>query len=210
MLLIERRNSLDTSFVEQFRAIYHDSFPPSERLEFEVLIRTIALRERSFFGAWLDDELVGFAILLPLTGMDVVLLEYIAVNKKHRGRGIGSQILKRIVHALKEEDIQGMILEVESDEYGDDAEQKLRSRRIEFYKRNGAEVIECARAYCAPDLSRKGVVTPMKLMWLPIKDKATPPRGVLLKNCIRAIFMQSYGRPVDDPLLRKILHQLVC
>ncbi len=193
--------------IKQFREIYLDSFPPSERIEFETLVRTISQRERWFYGAYWGQKLVGFAVVLPLDSNDIYLLEYLAVDKELRGQGIGSFLLREVTHRLSEKNALGLVLEVEAIRQSVGENEKLRKRRISFYRRNGAEIVECAPNYRAPNLADGGSID-MRLMWLPLNMQRLD--GVRLRNCIRDIFVQSYGRSEDDPLLITNLRQLVC
>ncbi len=104
----------------------------------------------------------------------------------------------------------GFILEVESDDEGDDAERHLRKRRIGFYKRNGAHLVECAPRFRVPSMIPGDAPLPEKLMWLPLKSDAPPPHGDKLRDCITSIFTPDYGLAADDSLLQETLKELEC
>ncbi|MBI5649713.1 MAG: GNAT family N-acetyltransferase [Chloroflexi bacterium] len=189
---------------DSLRALYESSFPASERADFDALIASVARGERLHFIATTNDDLVGFALLFPLRDTDAILLEYFAVASSQRGRGIGSEILQRVVGRLREPRAEtGIILEVESDTEGDSAEHARRARRIAFYERNGARVIEHARNYRVPNLAGAGTLA-MKLLWLPLRDHAPLPTDEQLRAHIRAIYTQAYELAADDPLVLTI------
>ncbi len=105
--------------------------------------------------------------------------------------------------------VRGIIFEVESVEGAEGAERDLRRRRIDFYQRNGAAIVDCAPLYRAP-ATNSGATLPFTLMWLPVRG--APPRvaGDLLRGCVEAILAQSYGLDPSSPIVRQVLGDLAC
>ncbi|RMF31066.1 MAG: N-acetyltransferase, partial [Chloroflexi bacterium] len=138
------------------------------------------------------------------------LLEYMAIAAGFRGRGIGSALLRHILDTLRlTEHISGLILEVEPKEQGTQEEKALRKRRIQFYRKNGAHLVECAPRYRMPNLAGYGDVE-MRLMWLPLREKDITLSGRKLRDCIIKIYRYCYSRSSDDPLLQTVLKDLAC
>jgi ribosomal protein S18 acetylase RimI-like enzyme len=168
--------------------------------------------------ALVEDVMVGFAIVLPLDDLPIGFLEYLAVDPDHRNRGLGSRLMEHLRVALPEAPttMQGLLLEVEppSEDRGESEdsgeESRLRRRRIGFYERNGATVLDAARRYRAPDLSGTGTV-PYWLMWLPLSNAAGPvPTGDLLRQYVTAILVCGYGLDEVDPLVSAVVDDLAC
>lgn len=67
--------------------IYEEAFPPSERDEFEATQRDGRLALQVV--ALADDQLVGFAQTIDIPGTDWCLLEYMAVERHQRSKGVG-------------------------------------------------------------------------------------------------------------------------
>lgn len=156
-------------------------------------------------------RLVGFATIMPWITADIHLLEYLAVAREHRGKNYGAALLQHITRMLRMlGTANGIILEVESDDDGDAAERSLRKRRIGFYKRNGAQVVECAPRFRVPSMIPGDAPLREKLMWIPLKSDAPPPHGDKLRDCITRIFTLDYGLAADDPLLQETLKGLEC
>lgn len=89
---------------------------------------------------WEDEagELIGYALLYE-SADDYWLLDYYAVNSKERNKGYGSRFLGELKAELAAK-TAGVIIETENPAYGkDEAEKDLRTRRINFYLRNGCE-----------------------------------------------------------------------
>lgn len=205
-ILFTQPTRLSASQVKQLRAIYLDSFPPYERADFSSVLQSIEADERWLVIATRANTVLGFAVLVPFIARDVHLLEYLAVARETRGRGIGGRMLEyvctkcaRALHI-----IQGLLIEVEHDEEGDANERVVRQRRIAFYARHGACVVDAAPQYRVPLADRAGTMR-IKLLWLPIVQNATAPRGDALRECVTGIFIKSYGRDVNDRLLHNVL-----
>lgn len=197
-ITVTQQSRFSTKHAEQFRAIYLDSFPPQERAEFSSLLESVARGGRWFFAATRDDNLLGFAIIVPRVASDVHLLEYLAVDVNARNNGIGGMLLQSVVAAIRDsQSATSMLIEVEPDDEGDDNERRLRVRRIEFYRRYGARVVEDATNYRVPLADRDGTMR-MKLLWLPIVQNADVPRDDKLRECVRGIGEKSYGMRDDE------------
>jgi GNAT superfamily N-acetyltransferase len=209
-LHITRRLLLDATLAEQIRPIYLTSFPPEERDDFDDIVAGIHAGHLWLFTAERAGRLAGFAITMPLAGTDVHLFDYLAVAEESRSDGVGSALIQTIVDTLRADGgTSGLLLEVESDEADLPIDRALRQRRLRFYERHGASVIEAALSYRAPNLAGPGSV-PMKLLWLPLSGTAGAPAGQALWDLIVRVYEQGYGRPFDDPLLQEVLSGLVC
>jgi hypothetical protein len=76
-----------------------------------------------------------------------------------------------------------VILEVDPDDEGTPEERQLHSRRIRFYRRVGAKMVDCAPHYRAPNLASAGTVN-LRLMWIPLNDSADVPTGPQLRDVL--------------------------
>lgn len=201
---------LDRASIGKVRKIYFESFPPSERVAFSHILDDVSAGQRKLFLVMYVEEVIGFALTMSLKGTDVHLLEYMAVAHEYRNLGLGSALMKHVSDSLcSTEQVSGLLLEVESPEQGTSEEMKLRRRRLQFYCRNGARVVECAPCYRTPNLAGEGSLE-MKLMWLPLTKSKPSLLGDELRKCICAIFVQSYEIAADAPLLQSVLNDLVC
>ncbi len=190
---------------EQCRAIYLDSFPSYERVDFATVLHSLAHGKRWLFIAQDGENVVGFAVIVPHVAREMHLLEYLAVARVVRGHGIGGQLLGFVKDALRAaRTARGLVLEVEDDTEGNAAERILRQRRIAFYERYGARVIENTTHYRVPMTDRPGTLR-LKLLWLPLVTDAAVPRGARLRECVTGILTQSYGLSADDALVQAIL-----
>ncbi len=203
--------TLDRASTERLHTIYVQSFPPRERDDLDGLLARVAEGSRQLFVARRIPslKLIGFSLTVPLPRANAQLLEYMAVSATERNRGIGHRLLELTKRALRAEGCSGIVLEVEPPEDAHGEERRLRRRRIDFYRRNGAQVADCARGYRMPDLSGDGDV-PMLLLWIPLDRSVSPPKRERLRLVVSEIFHTAYQRPEEDPLLEANLASLAC
>ena len=195
----------------RFIDIYENSFPPEQRDDSEGLLRSIVSGKRICEVVYGAGELLGLAVLFRLSIRDIWFLEYFAVRSDYRGKGIGSQFLANLIERVRiqEPSTPGMVFEVEAPDGVIDDEQRSRERRIEFYERNGAALIDCAFGYEAPNLAGEGSVR-YHLMWMPTGVEVKRLQGQLLRGCVKAILTESYGLEAEDRLVVEVLERLIC
>lgn len=119
-------------WVQIFR-LYRSAFPASERKPFSVIVNMYRKGKTDLWCVEKDGCFVGLAA--TINGGDAVLLDYFAVDGKHRGEGIGSAALAEIRKAYRG---KGVFLEIES-VYEQVPQQSERLRRKRFYLSNGME-----------------------------------------------------------------------
>ena len=87
------------------------------------------------YGYFNDENLLAYACLANTPELPYALLDYFAVVPNQRSNGLGGLFLQKLKDILPYE---GLFIEAEAPEKVKDLdEQKLRFRRIDFYKRNG-------------------------------------------------------------------------
>lgn len=212
---IEQCDQFDVAARARFASIYESSFPACERDATDSLLTSIESGERTCDVARLEGAIVGFAVTKAFTIPRTAALEYLAVDDVSRNQGIGTLLLRNLGLRLRggtDTTVRGggWILEVDPPETSHDAVQRaLRLRRIGFYERNGASIIECAPAYRAPNLERPGTL-PYILMWLPADHPEDPPAGGFLRDLVAAVLIESYELDPRDPLVGQVLDDLSC
>ncbi|MEM4835224.1 MAG: GNAT family N-acetyltransferase, partial [Ferroplasma sp.] len=76
--------------------IYEEAFPEGEKRPIEDIKRNIEENHEKMFIAMDNGVPVIFSMIWPVRDSDFLFLDYIAVRKDYRGRGIGSLFLQRI------------------------------------------------------------------------------------------------------------------
>lgn len=208
-LKLWERALLDQSRARQVRRIYEDSFLPLERVPFDQMLASVVSGREFMLILEEGETVLGFALLRWLVELKMLYLEFIAVDRSDRGRGYGGRILRRIIElAQARPGILGVILEVDSpDDEVEEEEKAVRLRRMQFYQRHGAELVEDNGAYFMPDFTGLGSM-PMKLMWIPARPAAQGYPARDLRTWLVHFYREAYGRGEDDPFLQQILHRL--
>jgi GNAT superfamily N-acetyltransferase len=206
---VEQRRPIGEREAREFCQIYEASFPAGERDDTAAFLSRALAGARDCYLAVDAGELLGFAVVLPLAAYPVAFLEYLAVAPEARNAGIGGCILTRMRQRLAETvnpKFEGVLFEVDQPEDADGSERELRRRRIAFYQRHGATIVDGATEYRAPVPA--GGTLPYFLMWLPVAPGASPPAGSYLKGCVTAIYAQSYELRDDAPLVRELIARI--
>lgn len=113
--------------------LYRRSFPRAERKPFFTILKKYRQGSTDIWCILEEGRFLGFAA--TMNSPDLVMLDYLAISEKHRGRGIGTaaltQILKTYAHIP-------FLLEIESP-YEPGLDQVLRQKRKQFYVNCGME-----------------------------------------------------------------------
>jgi len=111
--------------------LYRKSFPRCERKPFRMIISMWGKGKTDVWCYRRSGQFAGFAT--TINAGDLILLDYLAVSPRLRGRGTGTMILA----SLKEEyGAKGLFVEIES-MYEDVPDREERRRRRLFYERSG-------------------------------------------------------------------------
>ena len=86
---------MDNSQWPAIQEIYKEAFPKSEQKPFFLLKQPVRSGKAQLWTAEEDGQLLGF--LLADIWKDLVLVDYLAVSSKSRGKGTGSQLLQHVV-----------------------------------------------------------------------------------------------------------------
>jgi hypothetical protein len=100
----------------------------------------------------------------------------------------------------------GIVLEVEAPSAAKGAEWDVRTRRVEFYRRHGADVVTGAPSYQVPSAHSSHPLR-YELMWRPL-GQGVKLSGELLRACVTAILMQCYELPPNDPFMERTVKRL--
>lgn len=117
-------------YVGAARTLYEESFPESERVPFEALIRSCTMDGR-FYVFTEGKEVKAMAAMA--VGKTIMSLVYFAVVPEARNHGAGSELLRWV---LSKRDGRRLFIDAEDPEPGAPADD-IRVRRLGFYQRNG-------------------------------------------------------------------------
>jgi GNAT superfamily N-acetyltransferase len=160
--------------------IYVDSFPSDERRALELQKEAIKNKKYNFSAAINDGVLVAIIAYWNIGGF--LFLEHFAVIQDMRGKGIGTELLKRHILANK----QKVVLEVER------PETEIAIKRIGFYERIGFRLNDFK--YVQPPYGKDKNPVPMLLMTYP--DKVFESGFLLIRGRLHTVV---YG--LEKPIL---------
>ena len=128
--------------LQEMKDIYEErmreDFPDNERRPFSSIRSLYGKKEYEGLGLFDQEALAAYAFLIreAYQGRISYLIDYIAVDRQRRGRGIGTVLMKELSRRLSHAGC--VIVEVENPDYADTPEEKEeRERRIRFYERCG-------------------------------------------------------------------------
>jgi ribosomal protein S18 acetylase RimI-like enzyme len=200
MVRVEQLLSSSQVEFDALLRIYTDTHPASERKSADALARMIARPEYLFLVAIDANTVVGFAIAIVFPNSDAALLEYMAIDAAHRGRGLGRRLFRATVEQpeLRE---RFLLIEVDSDRTpSGDGEDRV--RRKAFYRRLGCRQIE-GLTYLMPRVAADEPPPMDMLVYrreLPDAIERTRLRG-WLETC----YAQVYGQRMPDKRIDAML-----
>jgi hypothetical protein len=196
-LIARRSNVLAGPQLASVNAIFDQAFPAHLRVPFAELATS---GPRDALHVALDGEVpVGFAAVRLLDSVGWVFLRYFATAAERRREGLGRGLWELLAGCLARDGWPGLIcFEVEDPAQADDEPERLvREGRVTFWESCGA-----ARLPVPGDLS-PGIAGPAPpepvLLMAPDAAKVS---AVELADLVRAIYLQRYGLPSDDSLVR--------
>lgn len=193
--------TLDGHGLDQVRAIYEDAFPARQRQPFDELIAEQSREPTALAFVALEDEVpLGFSFLSRLASVRHLFLTYFAVQAGHRGTGVGRAFWSGTREVLRREgETEPIVLEVEDPtEPGvSDSEVLARRRRIDFWRRVGAQVI-LEHGYEVPNLDGTGTEQ-MCLM----RFAENPLASSELLPLVLALYREGYDLDDHHQLVRR-------
>ncbi len=113
--------------------LYREAFPRYERKPFSRITSMVKAGRADLWTIRADGRFAGLAA--TVNSPEIVLLDYFAVKKQLRGRGVGSEALKQLMEHYEN---RGFFVEIESTyEAADNLRE--RQKRKEFYVNCGME-----------------------------------------------------------------------
>lgn len=135
----------EEEIIHIYTEIMPDHFPENELKPLSSIQALLRKKAYVGLGFYRDaageaaSDLAGYALFLKIPGQNTVLLDYYAILPHYRNLGVGSVFLDKMKNQFS--DMDGFLLETEAPETApDEAQRTLRSRRNEFYYRNGAKM----------------------------------------------------------------------
>ncbi len=139
-------NNLTEPLLVDWLELYETAFPANERLLVADLLRMIhvdtsgSTANRLKFFAGVDETGQFCGLVLVEINSPLAALWYLAIHPARRSAGLGSIIYLQLLELARETSCVGLGFEVEIPESAESPDQAR--RRIDFYRRNGAFLLE--------------------------------------------------------------------
>ena len=201
MLRLQLVTALDQCF-EALYAIYCESIALREQKSKADLAAMVSKATHRLLLAQDDNGVVGFSIVFVAGSESFGLLEYMAVDKSHRGGGVGSELFEQTIGAVhRSNGAMPILLEVDSDREPS-PDQVQRRRRQNFYRRLGCRRI----AGCAYILPLPGENAPPEMdLFVYVPEPAPTIRRGELEGWLKLIYRDVYGCSADDRRIASML-----
>lgn len=142
--------SLEDDLLIPWLDLYETSFPPNEKVLVSHFLALLNSRGRGhdqheYMLAAVDSSrrLLGLACYQLTPEAGVAVLWYLATHPQGRNHGLGGDFYDHIVSLVDRARFQALLLEVEIPELCENDElRRLAVRRINFYRRHGAFLLE--------------------------------------------------------------------
>jgi hypothetical protein len=125
---------------EEISAVYgvymREDFPANELKPLELFLSTVSAGIAGGYGYFDGGALRAYAFFAWAEDSRLALLDYLAVTRGERGRGVGGEFLTKLAGDIP---FDGMLIEIEDPLRAENAaEREKREKRARFYMRNGA------------------------------------------------------------------------
>ncbi len=196
---LEQLKSCDGPTFRELYEIYAASIAAREQKPEEWICAMVRAPE---YRVWVIQDaghVTGFSILFLPPTERFALLEYMAVAPERRNHGLGSELFKQtVVRSLP------VLLEVDSDREAC-ADQQIRTRRQQFYRRLGCLRIAGLRYILPlPGLGPPPEMDVMVYSGVPLRQLPKTD----LDRWLRTIYRDVYRCPPDDPRIVQMLRSV--
>lgn len=180
-------------------AILHEAIAPEAQLPEQRFRDLLVGGSYRLFAFAEGDEVLGMALVYFSEYLRFAWLDYFAIRSDLRGRGLGSEVFREIVQMAIEQSPQPhwLLFEVDDDYEGDPQREADGKRRVQFYRRLGARVLENV-SYKFPSAFAEPIR--MRLMKYQLcSDASLSPDE--LSQIVKEVFLNIHGRGDEDDLL---------
>ena len=189
---VEIKNIDDDLFLD-WLDLYEISFPANEKLLFSTLLKILKAKGKGDTPGMhmvviqnRTERTVGMALFQLHLDKELATLWYLAINPSERNQGLGSMIYRRIVSDIDPSLYKAVIFEVEIP--GDAKASPHAERRIQFYQRNGAYLLQ--GVHYMQDIGWHQPRTTMHIMVHPLQPITTAQVFNLAKSLFGDLLQQ--------------------
>jgi GNAT superfamily N-acetyltransferase len=197
---LELVEGLNVEAVGEVRRIYEEGFPARLRADFTALAHRPEDGEAAL-ALVRGRHPCGFAMLRRLGGTGWTFLRYFVVDQRLRGQGLGGTMWDKLISRLRADGSTLLVFDVEDPaEPGcEQAEARVRSRRIGFYQSHGARLLPVHGYQTPHGTDGHTSWTPMLLMAAPVTEGLTVPGAEDAPAIVSAVYQHRWGLEPGHP-----------
>ncbi len=202
-------NPSDQKAFAEARVMFWDAFP-SEPEGIDRIERMLRKRARLDFDPLLlvaenrASQVIGISFVFYFPELNIGYLQYIASDPKRPSRGIGGALYEAMRELLAARGAQGLLYDVPPDKaeiVADPASLPINRKRIGFYERYGARVVEGSEWDVVPNSRNENFLT--MLMFDPL-GRARQLRRARARAAVKRILTSQFGYRPADPFVERI------
>ncbi|WP_026695492.1 GNAT family N-acetyltransferase [Peribacillus kribbensis] len=160
-------------------SLYFEAFGKKGAKPLPIIQHMFAQKMAELHVGYMEQQAVAMALTGKLTSHHVMIIDYLAVSEKKRGRGIGRDFVEYLRHRAAAEGFQKIAIEAESENTPENR------RRISFWQSCGFILTEYVHHYI-------WVPEPYHAMYLPLHDDHARVTGEELFVSINAFHRLSF------------------
>lgn len=206
-VIIKEVNDFNSKEFEQALHIYSTSFPAVETKPIEKVVHMLKNDENYHLYVVTENNIVvGFSLMYVFRDLDAGLLDYMAVIPERRGSGLGKRVFTytfdQFCSILKSP--LGLLLEIQNETSDNLPDQIKRKRRILFYTKLGAKLLNGVNYLIPPQHGDKPEET---YLMIAVAQKIKSFSHDLVTQFINAIYKRVYDYQKND-LIEKIVQTM--
>jgi GNAT superfamily N-acetyltransferase len=198
----------DSFEFKQSLDIYKSSFLQNETRPIEKVVQMLKKDENYHLFIYLNDNsVVGISLMYIFRSLSIGFLDYLAITPNYHRRGIGKEFFEFTFEKFRSDVYNGigLLIEVQKENVLDLEERNLREKRIRFYMRLGAKIMDGVN-YILPPIQPSFGSEEMYLMIRPLGETHYLSKEPVLQY-IEAIYSTIYQYQ-DNDLLNLISQKL--
>jgi GNAT superfamily N-acetyltransferase len=196
-------NHMGNPLLDQVQVIYENSFPESERREFQVFVSRYLERmvqHAGYLYALIQEaQVVGITAFSVFARTGMIHLSIIATHQERRGQGLGAALMTLTMDmgqrwfADRGQNCIGMVWEVERIEAArTETERAVRQKRVAFYEKAGGQLIG---DFTLPPLRPGQPALDLTVMYRP----ASAHMPIPITEIVETVCREAYTLPDDHP-----------